>query len=179
MLQIVFSYDTLVESNQLFDELDNKNDDKNNNNNHNNNDSSDEDDDDGEEDEDNSHNHNHRNGSNIKTKKKNKISSSSNGLNVMNQDSISGKSNGGEDTINEISNEKTIFLNGFYGSATEILGLNEEIYNVAKSYKIQKNINQMEENDQKRRGAGRDWKRRVGPNQGYMILHYIFYETFS
>ena len=168
MLQIVFSYDTLVESNQLFDELDNKNDDKNNNNNNN---SSDDDDDDSEED---VHDHNLRNGSNIKTKKKNKISGSSNGLNVTNQDSISGKSNG-EDTINEISNEKSIFLNGFYGSATEILGLNEEIYNVAKSYKIQKNINQMEENDQKRRGAGRDWKRRVGPNQGYMILHYIYY----
>ena len=176
MLQIVFSYDTLVESNQLFDELDNKNDDKNNNNNNSNDD--DDDDDDSDEDEHDSHNHNHRNGSNIKTKKKNKISSSSNGVNVMNKDSISGKSNG-EDTINEISNEKSIFLNGFYGSATEILGLNEEIYNVAKSYKIQKNINQMEENDQKRRGAGRDWKRRVGPNQGYMILHYIFYETFS
>ena len=167
MLQIVFSYDTLVESNQLFDELDNKNDDKNNDNNNNNSDD-DDDDNDSEEDVHDSHNHNHRNGSNIKTKKKNKISS----LNVMNQDSISGKSNG-EDTINEISNEKSIFLNGFYGSATEILGLNEEIYNVAKSYKIQKNINQMEENDQKRRGAGRDWKRRVGPNQGY--IHNIYY----
>ena len=178
MLQIVFSYDTLVESNQLFDELDNKNDDKNNDNNNNNNSDDDDDDDDSEEDEHDSHNHNRRNGSNIKTKKKNKISSSSNGLNVMNQDSISGKSNG-EDTINEISNEKSIFLNGFYGSATEILGLNEEIYNVAKSYKIQKNINQMEKNEQKRRGAGRDWKRRVGPNQGYMIFHFIYYETFS
>ena len=136
------------------------------------------DDDHSEEDVHDSHNHNHRNGSNIKTKKKNKISGSSNGLNVTNQDSISGKSNG-EDTINEINNEKSIFLNGFYGSATEILGLNEEIYNVAKSYKIQKSIDKMEENDQKRRGAGRDRKRRVGPNQGYMIFHCIFYETFS
>ena len=42
-----------------------------------------------------------------KRKKKNKISGSSNGLNVTNQDSISGKSNG-EDTINEINNEKSI-----------------------------------------------------------------------
>ena len=171
MLQIVFSYDTLVESNQLFNDSDiqNNNDNNNNNNNNNvnnnsiNNSYDDNDDSDNSDEEDEYDDHYHRKGSSIERK-----NNKNNEKKVNSHDDIIGKYNG-EDKIKEINNSKKNFLNGFYGSAAEIFGLNEEISNVAKSFEIQRHIDQMNENEQKKRGGGKAWKRRVGPNQGYII----------
>ena len=155
VLQIAFSYDTLVESKELLNEYDD----------YGNNDS---DDNDGD-----------NNG--MDREKNNKLTSfvNRNSNNMSNYNNESYNKNNSENYYeddNNNENENENILKGYYRSAAEILGLNEEIYRVATSYKNQKDLDTMEEMEKEReRGKDKELKRRIGPMQGYIYHNFSLF----